>query len=42
MLAVPFEDLSIHYGQPIILEEAALYDKIVRRRRFCFWRVCSL
>lgn len=38
MLAVPFENLSIHYGQPIMLEEAALYDKIVRRRRggFCY------
>jgi N-hydroxyarylamine O-acetyltransferase len=38
MLAVPFENLSIHYGQPIILETAALYDKIVRRRRggFCY------
>lgn len=38
MLAVPFENLSIHYGQPIVLEEAALYDKIVRRRRggFCY------
>ena len=38
LLAVPFENLSIHYGQPIILEEAALYDKIVRRRRggFCY------
>jgi N-hydroxyarylamine O-acetyltransferase len=38
MLAVPFEDLSIHYGQPIVLEEAALFEKIVRRRRggFCY------
>jgi N-hydroxyarylamine O-acetyltransferase len=38
MLAVPFENLSIHYGQPIILETAALYDKIVQRRRggFCY------
>ena len=38
LLAVPFENLSIHYGQSIILEEAALYDKIVRRRRggFCY------
>jgi N-hydroxyarylamine O-acetyltransferase len=38
LLAVPFENLSIHYGQPIILDEAALYDKIVRRRRggFCY------
>lgn len=38
MLAVPFENLSIHYDQPIVLETAALYDKIVRRRRggFCY------
>lgn len=38
MLAVPFENLSIHYGQPIVLEEELLYDKIVRRRRggFCY------
>src|SRR5579859_4334802 len=38
LLAVPFENLSIHYGQPIILREEALYEKIVRRRRggFCY------
>jgi N-hydroxyarylamine O-acetyltransferase len=38
VLAVPFENLSIHYGQPIVLEDAALYDKIVTRRRggFCY------
>jgi len=38
LLAVPFENLSIHYGQPIILGEEALYDKIVRRRLggFCY------
>ncbi len=38
MLAVPFEDLSIHFGQPIILQEAALFEKIVRWRRggFCY------
>jgi N-hydroxyarylamine O-acetyltransferase len=38
MLAVPFENLSIHYGQPIVLQIAALYDKIVLRRRggFCY------
>ena len=38
MLAVSFENLSIHYGQPIILEEEALFDKIVRKRRggFCY------
>ncbi len=38
LLAVPFENLSIHYGQPIILEETALFEKIVTRRRggFCY------
>jgi N-hydroxyarylamine O-acetyltransferase len=38
MQAVPFENLSIHSGQPIILEVNALFDKIVRRRRggFCY------
>ena len=38
MLAVPFENLSIHYGQPIVLRDEALYHKIVTRRRggFCY------
>jgi N-hydroxyarylamine O-acetyltransferase len=38
MLAVPFENLSIHYGQIIMLRDEALYDKIVTRRRggFCY------
>jgi len=38
MMAVPFENLSIHYGQPIVLQVAALFDKIVLRRRggFCY------
>lgn len=36
--AVPFENLSIHLGEPIVLEEDALVEKIVRRRRggFCY------
>lgn len=36
--AVPFENLSIHAGQPIFLDEDALFDKIVARRRggFCY------
>jgi N-hydroxyarylamine O-acetyltransferase len=35
---VPFENLSIHAGQPIILTEEALFEKIVVRRRggFCY------
>jgi N-hydroxyarylamine O-acetyltransferase len=38
MLAVPFENLSIHAGEPIVLDDAALFDKIVARRRggFCY------
>jgi N-hydroxyarylamine O-acetyltransferase len=36
--SVPFENLSIHLGEPVVLEEAALFDKIVGRRRggFCY------
>ncbi|UOX88087.1 arylamine N-acetyltransferase [Amycolatopsis sp. FBCC-B4732] len=35
---VPFENLSIHLGEPVELTEAALFAKIVRRRRggFCY------
>jgi N-hydroxyarylamine O-acetyltransferase len=35
---VPFENLSIHLGEPIELDEASLFDKIVNRRRggFCY------
>jgi N-hydroxyarylamine O-acetyltransferase len=38
LLTVPFENLSIHAGQPIILEDEALFDKIVLQRRggFCY------
>jgi N-hydroxyarylamine O-acetyltransferase len=38
LLSVPFENLSIHSGEPIVLDDAALLDKIVRRRRggFCY------
>ncbi|HEX5874263.1 MAG TPA: arylamine N-acetyltransferase [Pyrinomonadaceae bacterium] len=36
--AVPFENLSIHAGEPIVLEEDALFTKIVNNRRggFCY------
>jgi N-hydroxyarylamine O-acetyltransferase len=35
---VPFENLSIHLGEPIVLDEAALVEKIIDRRRggFCY------
>jgi N-hydroxyarylamine O-acetyltransferase len=38
LLSVPFENLSIHYNQPIVLDDDALFDKIVNRRRggFCY------
>src|SRR5581483_7566583 len=38
LLTVPFENLSIHYGQPIILQEALLFNKIVYKHRggFCY------
>ena len=35
---VPFENLSIHAGEPIVLADDALFTKIVARRRggFCY------
>ncbi len=38
LVAVPFENLSIHLGEPISLDEADLIDKIAGRRRggFCY------
>jgi N-hydroxyarylamine O-acetyltransferase len=38
LLTVPFENLSIHAGQPIVLEDEALFTKIVENRRggFCY------
>jgi len=35
---VPFENLSIHAKEPIVLEDDALFAKIVERRRggFCY------
>jgi N-hydroxyarylamine O-acetyltransferase len=37
-LTVPFENLSIHLGEPISLDERDLIDKVVLRRRggFCY------
>jgi N-hydroxyarylamine O-acetyltransferase len=36
--AMPFENLSVRRGEPIVLEEGALFDKMVRHRRggFCY------
>ncbi len=38
LLAISYENLDIHLGRPLSLEIAAIYDKIVRRRRggWCF------
>ena len=38
MLSVPFENLNIHLGRPILLDETALFEKIVVQRRggFCY------
>lgn len=38
LTAVPFENLSIHMNEPIVLNETALFDKLVERRRggFCY------
>lgn len=36
--SVPFENLSIHSAHPIVLDEEALFEKVVTRRRggFCY------
>ncbi len=36
--AVPFENLSIHSGEPIVLDDQSLFEKVVARRRggFCY------
>lgn len=38
LLSVPFENLSIHLGEPIILDDRALFEKVVGRHRggFCY------
>ena len=38
LLSIPFENLDIHLHRPIILSEAAFYDKIIKHRRggFCY------
>lgn len=38
LLAVPFENLDIHHNRQIVLNEAALFEKIVLNRRggFCY------
>jgi N-hydroxyarylamine O-acetyltransferase len=38
LLTVPFENLSVHARQPIVLDDDALFEKIVKKRRggFCY------
>jgi N-hydroxyarylamine O-acetyltransferase len=38
LLSIPFEDLDIHLGRPIVLSENAFYDKIIKHHRggFCY------
>ena len=38
LLSVPFENLDIHLGRTIVLDESHLFEKIVRQRRggFCY------
>ncbi|HYP26467.1 MAG TPA: arylamine N-acetyltransferase [Blastocatellia bacterium] len=38
LLSVPFENLSIHAGEPIVIREELLFEKIVSKRRggFCY------
>ena len=38
MRTAPFENLSVHYKEPIVLDEKWLYEKIVERNRggFCY------
>ncbi|EOD66789.1 arylamine N-acetyltransferase family protein [Amycolatopsis vancoresmycina] len=38
LAAVPFENLSSHLGEPVVLDEDALFEKVVHRRRggFCY------
>lgn len=38
LMAVPFENLSIHYQQPIVLDDQSLFKKIVTQNRggFCY------
>ena len=38
LLTVPFENLSVHLGEPVVLDPEALVDKVVTARRggFCY------
>src|SRR5215213_1808779 len=38
LIAVPFENLSIHAGEPVVLDDESLFEKVVARGRggFCY------
>jgi N-hydroxyarylamine O-acetyltransferase len=38
LLSIPFENLDIHFGRPIVLSEDAFYEKIIKHHRggFCY------
>jgi N-hydroxyarylamine O-acetyltransferase len=38
LLSIPFENLDIHLGRPIILSEKAFYEKIIKHKRggYCY------
>src|SRR5436190_18248372 len=38
LFSVPFENLSIHNNEPIVLEDKALFEKIISHKRggFCY------
>jgi N-hydroxyarylamine O-acetyltransferase len=38
LLSIPFENLDIHLGRPIVLSENSFYDKIIKHHRggFCY------
>jgi N-hydroxyarylamine O-acetyltransferase len=38
LLSIPFENLDVHLHKPIVLSEAAFYDKIIKHHRggFCY------
>src|SRR4030042_526859 len=37
-LNIPFENLDVYYGKPVLLDEGSLFNKIVKNRRggYCF------
>jgi N-hydroxyarylamine O-acetyltransferase len=51
LLAITYENLNIHLGRPLVLDEQQIFDKIVRQRRggWCYemnglfaWALCEI